>query len=320
MAAAAGFAAITIGTETDGSIVSPSSSNGVVGIKPGVGVVSGQGIIPIAASQDSAGPMVRTVEDAATVLAAIARRQVDYVRALKKDALRGKRLGVLRGSFVGYSEHTDACYENALAALKECGAVLVEVEFPAAQELREAKVEHTVLLHELKAGLNAYLATRRGLAVRSLANVIRWNEAHAAEEMPYFRQEFFEEAQATHGLRANVYLEARRQALRLARTEGIDRVLRKHRLAALVAPSNGPASALDVIDGEKHLGGSTQPSAVAGYPIITVPAGNAFGLPLGLSLFAGAGSEARLLGFAYAFEQETRARVVPKFLPTLNLP
>ena len=320
VAAAAGFAAITIGTETDGSIVSPSSHNAVVGIKPGVGTVSGQGIIPIAASQDSAGPMVRTVEDAAMVLAAIALRPVDYARALKKDALRGKRLGVLRGSFVGYSEHTDACYEKALAALKECGAVLVEVDFPAAQELREAKVERIVLVHELKAGLNSYLSTRRRLAVRSLASVIRWNEVHAAEEMPYFRQEFFEEAQATHGLRAKVYLEARLTGLRLARTEGIDRLLRKHRLAALVAPSNGPAAALDVIDGEKHLGGSTQPSAVAGYPIITVPAGNAFGLPLGLSLFASAGSEARLLGYAYAFEQETRARVVPTFLPTLNLP
>ena len=319
VAAAAGYAALTIGTETDGSIISPSSHNGIVGIKPGVGVVSGQGIIPIAASQDSAGPMVRTVEDAAAVLGAIARDQTDYRRALKPAALRGKRLGVLRQPFTGYSEHTDACYESALAALKDGGAILVEVDFPAAKELGDSKVELTVLLHELKAGLNAYLAGRRGLAVKTLADVIRWNKAHAAEEMPYFRQELFEEAQATKGLKAKAYLEARATALRLARTEGIDRTLRQHRLAALVAPSNGPASALDVIDGEKHLGGSTQPAAVAGYPIITVPAGTAFGLPLGLSMFAGPGSEGRLLGFAYAFEQATMARVVPAFKPTLTL-
>ena len=319
VAAAAGFAAITIGTETDGSIVSPSSCNGVVGIKPGVGVVSQRGIIPIAASQDSAGPMTRTVEDAAMVLGAMVQRPIDYRRALKKDALRGKRLGVLRQLFTGYSEHTDGCYEQALEALKDCGAVLIEVDFAAAKELRESTHEHTVLVHELKACLNAYLGSRKGLAVKTLADVIRFNKTHAAEEMPYFRQEVFEEAQATRGLNARAYVEARSKAVRLARTEGIDMVIRKHRVNALVAPSNGPASALDVVDGEKHLGGSTQPSAVAGYPIITVPAGSAFGLPLGLSMFAGRGSEGRLLGFAYAFEQATMARVVPKFLPTLSL-
>jgi amidase len=320
VAAAAGFAAITIGTETDGSIVSPSSNNGIVGMKPGLGVVSRQGIVPIAASQDSAGPMTRTVEDAAMVLSAIAQRPVDYRRGLKKEALRGKRLGVLREPFTGYSEHTDGCYERSLEALKECGAVLVEVDFPSAKELRESKVEHTILTHELKACLNAYLRSRRGLAVKTLVDVIRFNRSHAAEEMPYFRQEFFEEAQATRGLKARPYVDARATALRLARTEGIDKMLRKHRVAALVAPSNGPAGALDIVDGEKHLGGSTQPSAVAGYPIITVPAGTAFGLPLGLSLFAGPGSEGRLLGFAYAFEQATMARAVPTFLPTLSLP
>jgi len=320
VAAAAGYAAITIGTETDGSIVSPSSHNGIVGIKPGVGVVSQQGIIPIAMSQDAAGPMTRAVEDAALVLSVIAQRPVDYRRALKKDALRGKRLGVLRGQFTGYSEHTDACYERSLTALKECGAVLVEVDISSAKELRESKVEITILLHELKACLNAYLRTRPGLGVKTLADLIRWNETHAAEEMPYFRQERFEQSQATRGLRTRAYLEARATALRLSRTDGIDRVMRQHKLSALVAPSNAPAPALDVIDGEKYLGGSTQPSAVAGYPIITLPAGAAFGLPLGLSIFAGAGSEGRLLGFAYAFEQETMARVVPKFLPTLTLP
>jgi len=320
VAAAAGYAALTIGTETDGSIVSPSTANGIVGMKPGVGVVSGRGIIPISAVQDSAGPMTRTVEDAAAVLGVIAQQPGDYSRRLKRDALRGKRLGVLRKPFTGYSEHTDRCYEESLAALKHCGAVLIEVELPTATPLRESGSELTALLHELKAGLNAYLAGRRGLAVRTLADVIRWNKAHADEEMPYFQQELFERAQATRGLSTTKYVKERAELTRLARAEGIDRVMRSHRLAALVAPSGAPAAVLDEVDGEKHLGGSTQPAAVAGYPIITVPAGTAFGLPLGLSIFAGADSEGRLIGFAYAFEQATMARVVPRFVASLSLP
>jgi amidase len=319
VAAAAGYAALTIGTETDGSIVSPSSASGVVGMKPGVGVVSQRGIIPISSVQDSAGPMTRTVEDAAAVLGVIADEPADYRRRLKRDALRGKRLGVLRQPFTGYSEHTDRCYEESLTALKQCGAVLVEVELPTATTLRDSGSELTALLHELKAGLNAYLAGRRGIAVKTLADVIRWNKGHRDEEMPYFQQELFERAQATRGLSVRKYREERAELTRLARTDGIDRVMRAHRVAALVAPSGAPASTIDEVDGEKHLGGSTQPAAVAGYPIITVPAGTAFGLPLGLSMFAGPGSEGRLLGFAYAFEQATMARVVPRFLPTLGL-
>jgi amidase len=319
VAAAAGFAALTIGTETDGSIVSPSSANGIVGMKPAVGVVSQRGIIPISSVQDSAGPMTRAVEDAAAVLGVIAQQPAGYRRRLKKAALRGRRLGVLKQPFTGYSEHTDRCYEDSLAALKHCGAVLVEVDFPNAKTLRESDAEDTALLHELKSGLNAYLAGRRGLAVRTLADLIRWNKAHADAEMPYFQQELFERAQATRGLSSTKYREARAELTRLARAEGIDSVMRANRLAALVAPSGAPASVIDEVDGEKHLGGSTQPAAVAGYPIITVPAGTAFGLPLGLSMFAGPGSEGRLLGFAYAFEQATQARVVPKFLPALSL-
>ena len=320
VAAAAGYAAITIGTETDGSIVSPSSKNGIVGMKPGIGVVSQGGIIPIAASQDSAGPMTRTVEDAAMVLAVIARPRTDHRIGLRKGALRGRRIGVLRDPFTGYSEHTDACYEEALAALKDCGAALIEVELAGAKELRESQVERTVLRYELKDGLNRYLRGRRGLAVHTLADVIRWNRRHAADEMPYFRQEVFEQAQKTRGLNVREYREDRQKALRLARTEGIDQALRKHRLAALVAPSGSPAWMIDQVGGDKLLGGSTQPAAVAGYPIITVPAGHAFGLPLGLSFFAGPGSEARLLGLAYAFEQATDARRVPEFLPVVSLP
>ncbi|HSS59929.1 MAG TPA: amidase [Candidatus Limnocylindrales bacterium] len=317
---AAGFAAFAIGTETDGSIISPANANGVVGIKPGAGVVSQAGIIPISRSQDAAGPMTRSVEDAAAVLGVIAGRAAGYRGRLKKGALKGKRLGVLREPYTGYSDHTDRCYERSLAALKECGAVLVEVEMPNAKELRAGELEKTVLLYELKAGLNEYLRGRKGLAVKTLADVIRWNEAHASDEMPYFRQELFVEAQATRGLTTMAYVEARHKARHMAGPEGIDRVMRKHRLAALVAPSGAPASALDVVDGEKHLGGSSQMAAVAGYPIISVPSGSAFGLPLGLSMFAGAGTEGRLLGFAYAFEQATMARQVPRFLPGLNLP
>src|SRR5256885_15265367 len=241
VAAAAGFAAFAIGTETDGSIISPSSANGIVGIKPGVGVVSQAGIIPISASQDAAGPMARSVEDAALVLGVIATRPADYRGGLRQGALPRRRIGGLRKPFTGYSEHTDACYEQSLAALQDCGAMLIEVEPPAFKELREADAERTILLCELKDGLDRYLRGRRGLAVKSLADVIRWNRRHAAEEMPYFRQGLFEEALKTRGLATTKYREAREKALRLARTEGIDRVMRKQRIAALVAPSGMPA-------------------------------------------------------------------------------
>ncbi len=320
VAAAAGYAAITIGTETDGSIVSPASASGVVGIKPGLGVVSQAGIIPIAASQDAAGPLTRTVEDAALVLGAIATRPLNYHAALNKGGLRRQRLGVLRAPFSGYSEHTDRCYEESLQALKACGAILVEVQLPTAKELRESDAELTILLHEFRAGLNRYLQRRTGLAVKSLADVIRWNRRHASEEMGYFRQELLEQSEATKRSKPAIYREARQLALRLARVQGIDRVLREHRIKAFVAPSGAPAFVIDQVDGDRWLGGATQPSAVAGYPIISVPAGWAFDLPLGLVFFAGSGSEARLLRFAYAFEQMTKARKPPGFLPTLNLP
>ncbi len=318
VAAAAGYAAIAIGTETDGSIVSPASANGVVGMKPGLGIVSQVGIVPIAASQDAAGPLTRTVEDAALALGAIATRPLNYHAGLNKGGLRRQRLGVLRAPFTGYSEHTDRCYEESLQALKSCGAILVEVELPTAKELRESDAELTILLHEFRSGLNRYLRRRTGLAVKTLADVIRWNRRHASEEMGYFCQELLEQSEATKRSKPATYREARELAVRLARVQGIDRVLREHRIQALVAPSQAPAFVIDQVDGDRWLGGATQPSAVAGYPIISVPAGWAFDLPLGLVFFAGSGSEARLLRFAYAFEQMTKARKPPGFLPTLN--
>jgi amidase len=178
----------------------------------------------------------------------------------------------------------------------------------------------TILLHEFRAGLNHYLRGRTGLAVKSLADVIRWNKRHESEEMSYFGQELLERSEATKASKQATYQEARRQALGLARIDGIDKVMREHRIQALIAPSQAPACVIDQVDGDKQLGGATQPSAVAGYPIISVPAGWAFNLPLGLVFFAGAGHEARLLRFAYAFEQMTNARKPPRFLPTLNLP
>jgi amidase len=227
---------------------------------------------------------------------------------------------VLRAPFTGYSEHTDRCYEESLKALQACGAILVEVQLPTAKELSESDAEMTILLHEFRAGLNRYLQRRTGLAVKSLADVIRWNRRHAAEEMGYFRQELLEQSEATKRSKPATYRKARQLALRLARVHGIDRVLREHRIQALVAPSQAPAFVIDQVDGDRWLGGATQPSAVAGYPIISVPAGWSFDLPLVLVFFAGSGSEARLLRFAYAFEQMTKARRPPRFLPTLKLP
>lgn len=319
--AAAGFAALSVGTETDGSITSPAAANGVVGLKPGVGVVDQSGIVPISFSQDAAGPMARTVTDAALLLGAMVTRPADYTRNLRKTALQGRRLGVLRKPYTGYSEHTDRVYEDSLRALKELGAVLVEVEIANTEELRTPPTaEYIVLKYEFKHGLNRYLKHRRGLPVRTLSDLIRWNRDHADVEMPYFQQEIFEQAEATTGLRAREYREARARALQLMRVDGIDRLLREHNLDALVAPGRAPAWTIDEIDGDRGLGGSSQPSAVAGYPIISVPAGWAHELPLALVFFAGPGSESRLLGFAYAFEQLVQMRRPPRFLPTLQLP
>jgi amidase len=322
VAVAAGLIPVAVGTETDGSIICPSSANGVVGIKPAVGLVSRQGIIPISRTQDSAGAHARHVRDAALLLGALADVPSDFTVNLDAGALRGRRLGVLREPYTGYSEHTDKVHEAALLCLRDLGAELIEVEISTTKAMRadERKVEATVMQHEFKAGIDSYLAGRLGIGPRSLADLIRFNQEHAAEEMPYFRQEIFEACQARSGLDSADYLSALAESRRLARADGIDATLDRHRLDALVAPSRSPAWVIDQINGDRVLGGSTQPSAMAGYPIVTVPSGMAFDcLPLGLAFFARPGSEALLLGMAYAFEQLTKARRVPRFLPTLDL-
>jgi amidase len=319
---AAGLIPVAVGTETDGSIICPSSANGVVGIKPAVGLVSQDGIIPISRSQDSAGAHARHVRDAALLLGALVDVPTDFTVYLDGSALRGRRLGVLREPYTGYSEHTDKVHEAALLVLRDLGAELIEVEISTTAAMRadERKVETSVLQHEFKAGIDSYLAGRPGVGPRSLADLIRFNEEHAAEEMPYFRQEIFEACQARPGLDSAEYLSTLAVSRRLSRADGIDATIDSHRLDALVAPSRPPAWVIDQLNGDRAIGGSTQPAAMAGYPILTVPSGMAFGvLPLGLAFFAKPGSEALLLGMAYAFEQLTKARRAPRFLPTLDL-
>jgi amidase len=333
VAAAAGFAAATLGTETAGSIVSPAGACGVVGIKPTVGLTSRAGVIPIAHSQDTVGPMARTVADAAALLGVIAgpdprdpatlerpaARPLDYTAFLVADGLRGTRIGVARDPYVGNSEHSAAVFEAALATLRAVGAVLID---PAniATVAAIAQRPTVVLDYEFKAGLNAYLAVRPDLAVRSLADIIAFNTAHAAEELPYFQQEILERAQACGPLTDTIYLDTLAQNHRLAREEGIDAILREHHLDALVAPTNTPASTIDQLTGTRFLSDSASPAALAGYPLVTVPAGQVFGLPINITFMGSAWSEPTLIRLAFAFEQAARAWRRPRFLPTIALP
>jgi amidase len=331
VAVAANLCALAVGTETDGSIVSPSSANGIVGIKPTIGLVSRSGIIPIAHSQDTAGPMARTVRDAAVLLGVLAgvdaddkatadpKRQAvaDYTKSLDANGLRGARIGVARNHF-GFHDATDTVMAEALDALKRAGATLVEVARLLPDGVGDAEL--TVLLYELKSDLNAYLA-RLGpkAAVRSLKEVIAFNERHKKQEMPYFGQDQLVKAEAKGPLTSYEYLESLAKCRRLTRTEGIDSVMEQSRLDALVAPTMGPACLTDLVAGDRWLGGSSTAAAVAGYPSVTVPAGFVFGLPVGLSFFGRAWSEPTLLKLAYAFEQATRCRKPPRFLPTADL-
>ena len=329
-AIAADFATVGIGTETDGSIISPSSLNGLVGVKPTVGLWSRSGIIPISASQDTAGPMARTVADAAALLGALtgvdARdaattasrgKTADYVKALDAGALKGARIGVAR-NLAGFHPDVDAAFDRALGAMRDAGAVLVDpVNLTTVGKFDDA--EGTVLDYEFKAGLNAYLAGRGASSpVATLAELIDWNEREKAREMPWFGQEIFLRAQKCGPLTDKKYRDARAKSLKLARTEGIDALMKKHRLDAIIAPSNQPAWTTDLLNGDHFTGGNTSFAAVAGYPSVTVPMGLVHELPVGLSFIGGAWQEARLLGYAFAFEQATKARRAPKFLPTLG--
>ena len=325
-AISASFAAIGVGTETDGSIVCPSSASGLVGIKPTLGLISRSGIIPIAHSQDTAGPMARTVTDAAMLLGAMAgidsldaitaaskgHAHADYTKFLDKDGLRGARIGVARKYF-GFNDRVDALMSESLDVLKQLGATLVD---PADMETtgKYDDTELEVLLYEFKAGLNAYLAQLSpNVKARTLADLIQFNKDNREREMPYFGQELFERAEKKGPLTSDEYRKALAKNHRMSRAEGIDAVLQKHRLDAIVAPTGGPVWCTDLVNGDHYTGGYSSASAVAGYPHVTVPAGQVFGLPVGLSFFAGAWSEPALIRFAYAFEQATKARRAPRF-------
>ncbi|MEO8078215.1 MAG: amidase [Acidobacteriota bacterium] len=332
-AIAANLAAIGVGSETDGSIVCPSGANGLVGLKPTVGLVSRAGIIPISRTQDTAGPMTRTVADAAVLLGAMAgvdprdkatsatgRRSVaDYTTALDADGLRGARIGVARKKYFGYSTVTDALIDTAIADMKQQGAVIVDpADLPAGAMLDGC--ENVILLHEFKADLNTYLAGRNAAApVHSLKELIAFNLREKNREMPFFGQELLLQADKKGPLTSPAYLKALATCRTRSRGAGIDAVMTRYRLDAIVAPTGSPAWTTDLVNGDHFLGASSTPAAVAGYPSITVPAGFAHGLPVGISFIGRAWSEATLIKLAYAYEQRTRHRKPPQFLATAAL-
>src|SRR3954470_6460967 len=330
-AVSANLCALAVGTETDGSIVCPSSANGIVGIKPTVGLVSRAGIIPISHTQDTAGPMTRTVRDAATMLNVLAgidprdaatarnrtRGQVDYTRYLDTNGLRGARIGIARKDFFGYSDVTDRLINAAIDAMKSQGAIVVD---PANVETNSklGDPEFEVLLYEFKADLNAYLASLGPKApVKTLADIIAFNEQHKDEEMPWFGQEIMIRAQAKGPLTEKKYLDALAKDIKLSRADGIDATMTKYKLDAIVAPTGGPAWPTDLLNGDHFGGGSSTPAAVAGYPNINVPPGFTHELPVGMSFFGRAYSEPTLIRIAYAYEQATKHRRPPRFIPTL---
>lgn len=330
-AASANLAAITVGTETDGSIVCPSSANGVVGIKPTVGLVSRAGIIPISHSQDTAGPICRTVADAAALLSALAgvdsddastqspsrKASSDYTKFLDSGGLRGARIGVVRKLF-DFSEKLVPVMKAALDAMKSEGAVLVDpVEIDSLGKFDDS--ENIVLQYEFKADLNKYLAQFSNAPVHSLKEIIEFNERNHDKELLYFGQDIMVQCQARGPLTDKAYLDALAKNHRLARQQGIDAVMDQHKLDALIAPTAGPSWLTDLVNGDHDTGGSSSLAAVAGYPNINVPAGFIFGLPVGISFFGCAWSEPTLIKIAYGFEQATHFRKPPRFLRTVDL-
>ncbi len=329
VAVSANLSAVAIGTETDGSVVCPSAMCGIVGIKPTLGLVSRSGIIPIAHSQDTAGPMARSVRDAAILLGALTgidprdtatgasrgNLHPDYTQFLDPNGLRGMRIGIARQYF-DIGPTVTAVMNSSIALIKQGGAEIIDpVEFKKLEAWRDTETE--VLLYEFKADLNAYLTTR-GAGVKSLQDCIAFNRAHAQREMPYFRQELMEQAQDKGPLTDKDYRKALERNHRLTRKDGIDALIRKHKLDAIAGPTAGPAWTTDWVNGDRVDSGCASPPAVAGYPHITVPAGFKFGLPLGISFFGEAWSEPKLIKIAYAFEKLSRARLQPKFMPTVD--
>jgi amidase len=331
-AVSANLSALAVGTETDGSIVCPSSANGVVGIKPTVGLISRAGIIPISHSQDTAGPMTRTVRDAAILLGVLAGADprdsattssnrpgpTDYTQFLDANGLRGARIGVARDKFWGYSAVTDKLINDAINVMKAEGAVIVDpADLATAGKFDDT--EFDVLLYEFKADLNAYLSALGPTApVKSLADIIAYNDAHRDQEMPYFGQEIMIQAQAKGPLTEKKYLDALANDQKQSRTDGIDATMDKYKLDALVAPTGGPPWTTDLINGDHFGGASSTPAAVAGYPNINVPAGFTHNLPVGISFFGRAYSEPTLIKLAYGYEQATKHRRPPRFIPSLG--
>jgi amidase len=327
-AMAASLATLAVGTETDGSIVSPSASCGIVGIKPTLGLVSRAGVIPIAHSQDTAGPMTRSVADAAFLLGALAgpdpqdsatarAPRVNYASFLRKDGLRGKRLGVAR-DFFGANDGVNALIEKELTLLREQGAILEDVAIPNSDKYGETEL--TVLLHEFRPDLEAWLAAYAPHApVRTMADIIDFNARNAGREMPYFGQEHLIAAQSKGGLAAREYVKALANNRRYARDKGLEQVLRDRKLDALVAPTGGPAWLTDYVNGDHYGSSFSSPAAVAGYPHVTVPAGLLHGLPIGLSFVGKAWSEPALIAMAYAYEQAGRRRRAPTYVAHIRV-
>ncbi len=330
-AVSANLTALAVGTETDGSIVCPATTCGVVGLKPTVGLVSRAGIVPISESQDTAGPMARSVADAAALLTVLAgsdprdpatagadARKADYSRFLDAQGLRGARIGVAR-NMAGFHPDTDRLFEAALAELKKQGAELIDpADVSGIKDLSDPEFE--VLLYEFKAGLERYLASLGPKApIRSLADAIAFNDKTREREMRFFGQEIFLKAQEKGPLTTPAYREALDKCRRLARKEGLDAVLDGKRLDALVAPTGAPGWVIDPLSGDHYVGGNSTPAAVAGYPALSVPMGFVFGMPVGISFIGRAWSEGVLVRLAYAFEQATKHRQAPRFLSSVRL-